>query len=164
MKKSLLIGIAALAVLSLWLVFTFSRDSSVVTAALAGPAYADNGGRGCTDACLYDVEVVQQIPLALDYCKIGLGVKHKSYEPDNCCCHAADHILVEIRTTQGDCDCDVPWICTKQYSVPGVPCGYDFYTTPLFAVPDDVRFYYKFWDLAASSSCIATGNYLIDCQ
>ncbi len=157
MKKSLLIGIAALAVLSLWLVILLGSDSSVVTASLATPAYADNGGRGCTDSCLYEVEIVQQIPIMEHYSQIGLGVKHKSYDPDYCCCHEAEYMLVEITTD--DCECDVPWMCIKQPSTPGVPCGYDLYVTPLFVVPDDVRFYYKFWDSAASSSCIAMGHY-----
>ena len=53
MKKLLVIGIGAVAVVSLWLVFAFSHDSSVASASLATPAYA--GGPGidsCTDLVL----------------------------------------------------------------------------------------------------------------
>ena len=166
MNKKLLIGISALVVLSVWLVLTFDPDASVVGASFVTPVYADNGGgsRACTDACLYDVEVVQQIPIAGGLCKIGLGVKHKEYDQLQCCCHEVDHIFVEITTDEEGCTCDVPWVCTKQSSTPGDPCGYDFYVTPLFAVPDDTPFYYKIWDLAAPASCYVEGDYQIDCH
>ena len=166
MKKSVLIGIAALAVLSLWLVFTFSNDSSVVSASLATPVYADNGGAtidSCTDSCLYDVLVFQQLPIT-GGCKIGLSVKHKEHDQLQCCCHEAEYILVTIKLTSG-CDCDVPWICTLYlHGGVGQLCEYDEYRTPLFVVPNDTPFYYKFWDTAAPASCYVTGNYQIDCQ
>ncbi|MBN1592798.1 MAG: hypothetical protein JW941_06065, partial [Candidatus Coatesbacteria bacterium] len=163
MKKILPIGIAALSIVALWLVFTFSSDSSTTNASFVAPVYAGdddtNSGGGeldsCTDACLYDVVVAQALPAWEGYCKIGLSVKHKEYNELQCCCHTADYIVVEISTTS-TCDCDVPWICAKDTSVPGMPCGYDVYITPLFVMPNDTQFYYKFWDSAAPSTCIVT--------
>ena len=163
MKKSVLIGIAALAVVSLWLVFTFGHDSSVLSPSLATPAYAGGATiESCTDACLYDVEVVEQLPIMQNCCKISLGVKHKE-QSGQCCCHAADYILVQIATTSG-CTCDVDWIC-DWYSHGGVGqvCEYDEYRTPLFAVPNNTQFYYTIWDSAAPSTCKVTGSYQLNC-
>lgn len=168
MRKSLLIGVAALAVLTLWLAFMFNGNSRLVSASFVAPAYADvddydgGGGRGCTDSCLYDANIATCLPAWAGYCQTGLCVKHKEYDADDCCCHEVDSIWVEI-TTATECTCDVPWKCEVEGSYLGDPCGYTQYVTPIFLLPNDTTFYYKFWDHADDSNCVCSGSFVTDC-
>ena len=171
MKKSLLIGIAALAVLSLWLVVLFGHDSPTTNVSFTPPVYAqndssDNGGGtldGCTDSCLYEPTIATLLPYLPGYCKLRLWVKHKEYDTQNCCCHEAGTIVVRIWQ---DCDdFDEGWLCSAESSGGvGQLCQWTRYETPFFVVKDNVRFHYMFQDSACTTSCICTGYYTVDCE
>jgi len=167
LKKSLLIGIAALAVLSLWLVILFGNDSATTNVSFTPPVYASNGGGtldGCTDSCLYDATISSCLPIWEGYCKMQMEVKHKLYDPDNCCCHTAATIVLEVRQDEQPCDCSIPMVMTHDYdSVNQLPCDYGVYHSCAFVVKSDETYYYKIYDSQATSSCVVSGSYDVYC-
>jgi len=164
LNKTLLIGVAALAVLSLWLVVLFGHDSPTTNVSFTPPVYAqndssDNGG----GTLVYGATIFTALPAWEGYCKTVLAVQHLSYDQLQCCCHTAWTIWVEIRTL-ATCACDVPWRCDlHHHGGMGQICEYDEYRTPIFVVPDHTTFYYRFFDASDPTVCVVSGSFSTDC-
>ncbi len=173
MKKTLLIGIAALAVLSLWLVVLFGHDSPTTNVSFMPPAYAadntDNGGGGtldgCTNSCLYDATISSMLPIYLDHCKMTMEVKHLEYNPLQCCCHTAATIILEVTQEDEECDCLIPMVMELDYTTSDqFPCDYGVYHSCGFVVRSLATYYYRIWDTADATSCTISGSYYVDCH
>jgi len=167
LKKSLLIGIAALAVLTLWLLVLFGNDSATTNVSFTPPVYASNGGGtldGCTDLCLYDAAIYTALPAWPGYCKIVMEVKHKLYDPDSCCCHTAATIVLEVTQTDATCSCIIPMVMNHEYNSLGqLPCDYGVYHSCGFVVLSGYDYYYKIYDSTEATLCTTSGSYYVDC-
>jgi len=156
-------------------VFTLGNDSSMVRVSFVAPVYADDdtdddpGGGGldsCTDSCLYDATIASMLPVLPNKCKVVMEVKHKLYDPDDCCCHTAATILLEVRQVDEVCDCIIPMVMNHDYDSLGqLPCDYGVYHSCGFVVDsNDTSYYYKIYDSEDVTSCTISGSYQVDCS
>ena len=173
MRKSLLIGVAALAVLTLWLAFMFNGNSRLVSASFVAPAYAkdDDGGGGggyldsCTDSCLFDATIASMLPVYEDHCKMVMEVKHWEYNPLQCCCHTAATIILEVTQEDEECECLIPLVMDLDYTTTNlVPCDYSVFHSGGFVVLSQATYYYKIWDVEDPTNCQVSGSYYVDCE
>ena len=174
MNRFLLIGIVSLAVLTAWLTLALSTEPTMVRASFMPSAHASNdAGRGdsaggwldgCTDSCLYDPTVAIGSVSYEDHCKIAMEVKHKLYDPGDCCCHTAATIILEVTQEDEECDCLIPMVMDHVHDSSGqLPCDYGVYRSGLFVVRSCATFYYKIWDTEAPGSCAIADSYYMDC-
>lgn len=175
MNRLLLTGVVSLAVLTAWLMLALSTDSTMVRASFVPSAHASNdAGRGdsargwldgCTDSCLYDVVIANASVGYTGYCMMAMEVKHKLYDPGDCCCHTAATIVLEVTQDDEECDCLIPMVMDHAYDSSGQsPCDYGVYRSGLFVVRSQATFYYKIWDTEAPGSCAISNSYYMDCE